>query len=761
MQDATAILAGLTDPQREAVSHIQGPLLVVAGAGSGKTRVITRRVAHLCLNGVAPYRIVAVTFTNKAAGEMRERIEKLSGTRGVWVLTFHALCARLLRMSAGDVGLDRNFTIYDRNDQLNTVKEGIQRLDLDASVLKPASVLHAISEAKSNLLSPEQFAQRCVVFRDELVAKVYAKYQALLDSNAALDFDDLLMKVALLLDGDAAFRERWQQRFDFVLIDEYQDTNHAQYRIARTLAASHRNLCATGDADQSIYGWRGANIRNILNFTKDYADARVVKLEQNFRSTRTILQGANSVIEKNSLRHERGMWTENEQGEPVRFLLGADADDEADLVVEGIQARHQAGRRWGDCAVFYRTNAQSRSIEEALVQASVAYRIVGAVEFYSRQEIKDLVAYLRVCVNERDDLSLGRIINRPTRGIGQQTLERLKQWAESHGVSLWAAVTGVEEIEGLGPRGRNARARNAVTTFRETIEDLRGSLELPVAEFCAKVLKTSGYSDWLGAPENEERRQNVAELLAKAEAFDQMRDEPSVADFLQEVSLVSDVDNLEGDADAVTLMTLHAAKGLEFPVVFLTGMEEGLLPHANSSDDDDKVEEERRLCYVGMTRAQKELILTAARERVQYTRGDGADAGWGRTPSRFLAEIAREAFDGEALGELGEFQSGDSSVDDGPRHWRGRPSQKGWWQAAPAEPEPAASPPRPKPAAPPRPKKGHGLVVGDWIMHPKLGKGRIVSLQASERMTLATVSMFSGGKRVFSLEHAGLEKLNP
>ena len=753
MQDVSAILEGLTEPQREAVAHIQGPLLVVAGAGSGKTRVITRRVAHLCLNGVAPYRILAVTFTNKAAGEMRERIEKLSDTRGVWVSTFHSLCARMLRMSADDVGLERNYTIYDRNDQLNTVKEALQRLDLGTSTLKPASVLHSISEAKGSLVSPDRFTERCVSFRDEMVAKVYAKYQELLDSNAALDFDDLLMRVALLLDGDAAFRERWQQRFDFVLIDEYQDTNHAQYRIARTLAAAHRNLCATGDADQSIYGWRGANIRNILGFTKDYPDARVVKLEQNFRSTKAILQGANSVIEKNAQRHDRGMWTDNEPGEPIRFLLCEDAEDEADLIVGGIQARQKAGRCWGDCAAFYRTNAQSRSIEEALVQASVPYRIVGAVEFYNRQEIRDLVAYLRVCVNERDDLSLQRVINRPTRGIGQQTLERLKHWAESHGVSLWAAVAGIDEIEGIGPRGRNARARNAVGSFREIIETLRASLGLPVADFCSQVLKLTGYGEWLDGPDNEERRQNVAELLAKAAAFDEIHDDASVPTFLQEVSLVSDVDNLEGGADAVTLMTLHAAKGLEFPVVFLTGMEEGLLPHATSAESDDKVEEERRLCYVGMTRAQKELVLTAARERVQYARGESTAAGWGRTPSRFLAEIDREAMDEESLRGLAAFQSDGSVFGEAPRRSRNRPGQTGWWQSEPA-PQPRAAKPAPE-------KKAHSFAVGDWVMHPTLGKGRILSLQESGRMTLATVSMFSGGKRAFSLEHAKLKKITP
>ncbi len=747
MQDVEAILSGLTGPQREAATHVEGPLLVVAGAGSGKTRVITRRVAYLCSQGIPPYRILAVTFTNKAAGEMRQRIERLSATSGVWVSTFHSLCARMLRVSCEALGLERSFSIYDRDDQLKAVKQAAEKLDVSGT-LTPAAALHGISGAKAKLWDASDLAAHADGFRDEVIAQLYRAYETLLAANGALDFDDLLMRVARALERDEAFRDRWQQRFRFVLIDEYQDTNRAQYIIARALAARHRNLCATGDADQSIYGWRGANIRNILGFTKDYPGARVVKLEQNFRSTRTILRGANSVIERNALRHERSMWTENEEGAPIRFRLGTDADDEAAVVLREIRERHDAGRRWGDCAVFYRTNAQSRSFEEALVQAAVPYRIVGAVQFYSRQEIKDVLAYLRACVNARDGLSLERVINRPSRGIGQQTLARLKAWAGGHGVSLWAAVAAADEVPGLG-----ARARRAVAAFRGLIEDLRGALDLPVADLCQRLLDGSGYGKWLEQPDNEERRQNVDELLARAAGYDAVEGERGLQGFLEEVALVSDVDNYDADADAVTLMTLHSAKGLEFPVVLIAGLEEGLLPHANAQQTESEIEEERRLFYVGMTRAQKELVLAAASERVQYSARGGNDgsSSWGRRPSRFLAEVSSAALDEASVSELADFaDSADAPTAEAafrPRRRGPAPSRRRWRDVASDDVEP------------PPLEKSRGFTVGDWVLHPKHGKGRIVTLQESDRMTLATIALIEGGKRVFSLEHCDLRKL--
>jgi len=736
MRAIEELLADLTPEQREAVTHVEGPLLVVAGAGSGKTRVITRRVAYLALKGIPPNRILAVTFTNKAAGEMRERIEALAGTSGAWVSTFHSLCASMLRFSADDIGLSRNFTIYDRDDQLKAVKEAMHQLEVDTETLKPASALHAIGNAKTQLLSPDELAAQATTYREEILAQVYAAYQKLLDHNAALDFDDLLARAARLLESHAAFRERWQRRFQFLLIDEYQDTNRAQYLIGRTLAAEHRNLCATGDPDQSIYGWRGATIRNILDFTRDYPDARVVKLERNYRSTKTILRAADSVIVHNSLRHERGLWTENDEGVPLHFLLGESPEDEARQAVHEIRARHRKGARWRDFAVFYRTNAQSRSFEEAMVRTTVPLRLIGAVQFYGRQEVKDLLAYLRVCLNERDDLSLERIINTPARGIGQRTVAGLKQWAAEQGVTLRAAVARIAEIADLG-----GRAQNAVKAFADLVEAFRLAPKRPVADLCEKILAESGYQAWLEQPENKERLENIEEFVAKAAKFDEENPEGELADFMQEVSLVSDVDNLDSSADAVTLMTFHAAKGLEFPVVFCTGMEENLLPHANAMETEAEIEEERRLFYVGITRAQKELFLTAATTRAQ----GGQD--WVREPSRFLFEIKRDGLDKAGQRALADF------------------SPSGGWE----EPEPSYAPAPEKKAERPasrgsrRSSQGPAALgrfaVGDRVRHPQLGEGKIVALQRSEKLSLATVAMKGGGKRVFALEYVRLEKL--
>jgi len=548
------------------------------------------------------------------------------------------------------------------------------------------------------------------------------------------------MRVALLLEGDEAFRQRWQRRFDYVLIDEYQDTNHAQYLIARDLAAEHRNICATGDPDQSIYGWRGADIRNILDFTKDYRDGVVVKLERNYRSTKTILRAADTLITRNAQRHERSLWTENDEGVAVGLRVGEDAEGEARAALAAIHDRRGEGRRWGDFAVFYRTNAQSRSFEEACVRGSVPYRIVGAVEFYGRQEVKDLLAYLRVCVNERDDLSLLRIINTPSRGIGKRTVDALKRWAAAQGMSLWAAATAVEQVEGVGATGRRA-----VTRFAELIRELREADKRPVAAFCARVLADSGYEQWLKGPDNEERRENVEELLGKCTAYDALHPDSDLGDFLQEVALVSEVDNLDGAADAVTLMTLHAAKGLEFPVVLLSGMEEGLLPHANSMATEEEVEEERRLCYVGITRAQDELVFTAARQRAQ--RG----AQWGREPSRFLHEIDRAVLDDQSRRALAEFQATSAQQQEAPE-WAPRPRRSSLGRRR----EPASR----APAVEPTPVvDAHGLSVGDWVEHPMYGRGRVVALQESERMALATVAMSDGVKRLFSLEHVALKRL--
>jgi len=745
MKADEAILADLTPPQREAVTHVEGPLLVVAGAGSGKTRVITRRVAYLALHAAPAHQILAVTFTNKAAGEMRERIERLGGARGAWVSTFHALCAAMLRISADSIGLSRNFTIYDRDDQLKAVREAMARFEIDSKLLKPAAVLSAISNAKSEMKSPAQLAEMATDWGQERVAKVYEGYQKLLDANAAMDFDDLLMRTAALLRQDPAFLERWQRRFQFILIDEYQDTNRAQYLIARSLAAQHHNLCATGDPDQSIYGWRGADIRNILHFQRDYPDARVVKLEQNYRSTKSILRGAERLIVRNAQRIERGLWTENPEGPSLAFRLADSAEEEAQIVALEMKNRLAAGRRWADFAIFYRTNAQSRSFEEALVRASVPHRLIGAIQFYGRQEIRDVLAYLRVCINESDSLSLERILNVPARGIGDRTIDRLKAWGIELGIPLRQALARVEEMGHLG-----TRAQNAVKAFSDLLDGLRLGEKRPVADFCERVLEESGYGAWLEEAENRERRENVAELLAKAAAFDAQNPDGDLAGLLQEVSLVSDVDNYDRSADAATLMTLHAAKGLEFPVVFLTGMEEGLLPHANSSETEEEVEEERRLCYVGITRAKQDLILSAARERATY------QGGWGREPSRFLAEIGTETFDEEGREALADFGTSEpwSDAEAAPSWGRRTPRRGGDASAAPERRRGAS---RSSDAEAPATVKG--FAVGDRVRHPAFGDGRIVALQKSDKMTLATVAMTGGGKRVFALEYAGLAKI--
>jgi DNA helicase-2/ATP-dependent DNA helicase PcrA len=734
------ILDGLTAPQTEAVTHKDGPLLVIAGAGSGKTRIITRRVAWLARQGVEPYRILAVTFTNKAAGEMRERIEQLAGTRGAWVSTFHSLCAVMLRMSADMVGMARNFSIYDRTDQLNVVKEAMKRLDIGTGLLQPANVLNTISNAKNELKTPADMEGEALGYRDEMVARIYTVYQRTLEENAALDFDDLLCHVARLLDSHEEFALRWQQRFQYLLVDEYQDTNHAQYLIARRLAAAHKNLCATGDPNQSIYGWRGADIRNILNFERDYPKALVVKLEQNYRSTKTILRAANSVIRHNGQRHEHVMWTENDEGVPLTFRLADDADEEAVLVCDTMAERKEAGARCGDMAVFYRTNAQSRLFEETLVRRSIPYRLVGAVEFYGRQEIKDLLAYLRVIVNERDDLSLARIINTPTRGIGARTVAALRQHAEEHGTSLWEAAVAAGDIESLG-----ARAENAVAGFVQMVRAFRGGPLRPVSEVAERVVEKSGMAKWLAAADNAERAENVGEFITKATIFDMENPESDLAAFLQEVSLVSDVDNLDRSGDTVTLMTLHAAKGLEFPLVFLTGMEEGTIPHANSMGTEHEIEEERRLCYVGVTRAQKELVLSAARERPSYA------TSWTREPSRFLLELDRETLDERGREALDAFGLSDSFFGferhDEPAFEKPRQRRPPRRASAPKETyvSPAGS--------------ANGFAVGDRVLHEKFGEGLIESLHQSGGMTLATITLTAGGKRVFALEMAPLKKL--
>jgi DNA helicase-2/ATP-dependent DNA helicase PcrA len=630
------ILDQLNPAQLEAVTHLNGPLLVIAGAGSGKTRVLTARIAHLLEQGVPPYAILAITFTNKAAAEMKERVYRMVGARAkdIWLSTFHAFCAKFLRFEADSLpGLNKSFVIYDAGDSLALVKACLKELNLDDKHFPPAGVQAAISNAKNSLLDPTAFARQADNFHQHKVAEVYDLYQRKLRHHNAVDFDDLLFLSARLLESDQEVLAKYQDKFRYILIDEYQDTNRAQYMLARQLAAKHRNIFVVGDVDQSIYAWRGADIRNILDFEADYPEARVIKLEQNYRSTQTILDAANTVIENNRDRKPKSLWTDNPAGERLTHYLALDERDEARFVCDNIIKQNTVYRLpYRDMAVLYRTNAQSRVIEEAFMRAGVPYTIVGGLKFYDRKEVKDILAYLRVIFNPADAVGLQRIINVPRRGIGDTTLARLSDYAAEHGVTLFDAVSGADSVPGLTARARHQLDGLAALIFNLTAQ----GPSLPVAKLIEKVMNDSGYMTELEneqTPQAEARIENLRELLSVAKEFSAGDIEDTLENFLSHVALVSDIDSVDTDGDKVTLMTLHSAKGLEFPVVFLAGLEEGIFPHARTLMNDTEVEEERRLCYVGITRAQRRLFLTNAKLRTIY----------GNTvmypPSRFLQEI--------------------------------------------------------------------------------------------------------------------------
>ncbi|HUU68320.1 MAG TPA: UvrD-helicase domain-containing protein, partial [Planctomycetota bacterium] len=609
------ILDDCTPQQIEAITHIDGPLLVVAGAGSGKTRVITRRVAYLVQRGVPPYRIIAITFTNKAAQEMRERVQQLAGTHGVWVSTFHSMCARMLRQFPDAIGYSRNFTIYDAADSLRTIKSCMKDLEIPTDNWPADTMANAISGAKNELVDVDTYESRAGTFFEKTVARVYRRYQEVLHEREALDFDDLLFKVARLLSQETPFRDYWHQRFRYVLIDEYQDTNHAQYLIARELAAQHRNICATGDPDQSIYGWRGADIRNILDFVQEYPDAKVVKLEENFRSTEYILKAADNVIVNNTERIPRALFTQQKGGSRVRLIACPDEEAEGEAVAGQVRALHHAGMPYGDMAIFYRTNFQSRTLENVFRLLGIPYTIVGTVEFYNRKEIKDILSYLRLLVNVRDDLAVQRIINVPPRGIGSQTLSVLDAWAREQQVPLVEAVRHAAEIPELPDR-----AARAVDKFRALMEQL-AQTQGPVSKIVDQAMKRSGYLDWVRGSKDEakvDREENLGELVTAAGRYDERTPESSLQGWLEEVALVSQIDEYQDGDDRVVLMTVHAAKGLEFPAVFITGVEEGLFPHEISMQSENGVEEERRLAYVAITRAKRELFVTYALSRMRF-----------------------------------------------------------------------------------------------------------------------------------------------
>ncbi len=616
-----------------------GPVLVFAGAGSGKTRVLTYRIAYLIKNlGVRPYNILAVTFTNKAANEMKERIESLleTGSKGLWVGTFHGACARILRESGHQIGIDRSFTIFDTADQMALIRESMDHLNIDQKRCNPHQILNLISTAKEQLVGPEEFGGRFVGEVENAARSVYKVYQEKLAANHALDFDDLIMCTVHLLHECPGVLEHYQERFHYVLVDEYQDINYSQYQFVRLLAAKHRNIFCVGDDDQSIYRWRGADVGIILEFEADYKDAKVYKLEQNYRSTKKILEAAHHVVKRNPDRAGKKLWTHNDEGEDIEVIESANQIDEAANVARSIQDKVDYGRRkYSDIVILYRINAQSRVFEEAMVNRRIPYKLIGALKFYERKEIKDILAYLRLAANPYETVSFRRVVNNPHRGIGQTSLERFGAFAESRNMRLFDAAAQVEEAADI-PK----RARDAIFKFGEIIRHLHelGS-RVPVHLLTEEAMEVSGYVSALTQErtmEAQSRLENVKELLSTTAQFETTSDDTSLSAFLEQVALVSDIDSYEESGNAVTLMTLHSAKGLEFGVVYMVGMEEGVFPHRRSGADEKEMEEERRLCYVGMTRAREELILCYAHQRMLMGVTQSSDV------SRFLRDVPSE-----------------------------------------------------------------------------------------------------------------------
>ncbi len=632
------ILDGLNPAQRRAVEVTSGPLLIIAGPGSGKTRVITHRIAYLVrVCGISPRHIMAVTFTNKAAKEMKDRLETLLGqvSQSLTVGTFHAICAGILRQDGSAIGLNPRFVIHDEDDQLNLIKQSLQELDLDPKQFSPRAIQSAIKYAKSRLLTPADYAKQVSNYYEEIVQRVYERYQQSLGQSHGVDFDDLLMKTVQLFTERKDVLSRYQSRYKHILVDEFQDTNLTQYMLVKQLGEKHRNICVVGDPDQSIYSWRFADLRNILSFEKDHPDATVAYLEQNYRSTKIILDVASSVISANFQRKPKRLWTENETGIPVTIIEALHEEDEARFIAKEIEKL--AGEnitKFSGCAVMYRVNAQSRALEETFIRYGIPYKLVGGIRFYQRQEIKDVIAYLRVIYNQNDNISLARIINVPARGIGQRTLAEISVRAKKEDIPLYTTLKKAAQRDGIV---LTPRSSYAVSCFVNLIEELTAqSHGLGLSALIDELLRKTGYREYVYEQENgEERWENIMELIAVAKEYDSLEPPDGLARFLEKVSLVQDTDDLDERANAVTLITLHQAKGLEFPVVFITGMEEGLLPHRKSAGPDD-IEEERRLCYVGITRAQKRAYLSYALQRSFF--GSSSRT----TPSRFLRDIPAE-----------------------------------------------------------------------------------------------------------------------
>ena len=736
------ILDNVTESQKEAITHVDGPLLVIAGAGSGKTRVITRRVGYLVEQGTSPSNILSITFTNKAANEMKERLGEFLDLRGMWISTFHAMCSRILRSEIEHLEFTRNFGIYDSGDQAKCIKDIMKELKLDTDHWRPGAVAASISNAKNELLSAEEFAEYKSGYYNDVVSKVYTKYQKYLEANNALDFDDLLFKVVHLFKKFPEILERYQDKFRYILIDEYQDTNHAQYAITQLLAQRYENICATGDPDQSIYGWRGANIRNILNFEKDYPDTKTVRLEQNYRSTKNILHVASEIINNNMSRKSKSLWTENSEGSKVRIIHCEDENVESKEIAANISEFIKNGSLHSDIAVFYRTNAQSRVLETCMLREGIPYSIVGSVAFFKRKEIKDILSYLKFCANPDDDLSFERVVNVPARGIGATTIKRLREWAGLNNANMLEAISRVQEIKEI--KGKSSKA---VKCFRDIISELHTIPTYPVMGFVKEVIEKIGYADYLVLSyegDSEERLENIEELVNAASEYDASNPDGSLQGFLEEVSLIADIDKWDDAADTVTLMTLHAAKGLEFPVVFMAGLEEGLLPHSQSKDSDDDVEEERRLCYVGITRAQKDLFLVHTRYRSKFGQRSAC------VPSRFLSEIPvdfveeidKTIYNSYADKLRTEPVTGyrDSADEDDYQYDAGG----GDYDELPV-------------FQIDEPQESIKLVSGDIVKHEIFGRGRVVKIAPSS--DTVHVDFNRVGVKKLALEYANLEKV--
>lgn len=767
-KNVSDILQSLNPVQKEAASCTEGPLLILAGAGSGKTRVLTHRIAYLIEEkGVNPWNIMAITFTNKAAQEMRDRVDRLVefGAESIWVATFHSSCVRILRRYIDRLGYDNHFTIYDTDDQKSVIRKAVKELDLDPKQYREGPLLGVISAAKNEMIEPQDFeTQAGGDFRMCQEAKIYKAYQKTLIDNNAVDFDDLLLLTVRLLRENRDILEAYQERLRYIMVDEYQDTNSVQFELIRLLSGKYHNLCVVGDDDQSIYKFRGADITNILSFEETFPGAKVVKLEQNYRSTNNILEAANSVIANNAHRKEKHLWSENGEGKEVSFIHYETAYGEAEDVIDKIQTSVHMGKyQYQDCAILYRTNAQSRAFEEKCIKKSVPYRLVGGVNFYQRQEIKDILAYLKTIDSGRDDLSVTRIVNVPKRGIGQVTLNKLAVYASEHGMRLFQAMEQAEQIPGIGKAADKIKGFvNQIMVFRALAK------ELDAAELIESILEQTGYLEELEKLEEDKaqaKQENLDEFQNKAADYYANHDEAALTDFLEEVALVADIDNMDSEADSLTLMTLHSAKGLEFPVVYMTGMEEGLFPSymsMNSGDPGD-IEEERRLCYVGITRAMQQLTLTAAKQRmvhgnIQYS-----------AISRFVKELPQEKLDWkeETFGGLfkkgpsmnanslsGSLFGGSSSMSSGSSFSASQGSQTAkktnYDNVFDLKYAKAFSSPKPD---------SLDYKEGDRVSHIKFGKGTVLAVEDMKKDYQVTVEFDTAGVKKLFAGFAKLKKI--